>query len=31
MARYTSLGSGAPFALFFSKKDRKYVEKYQKM
>lgn len=25
------LGSGAPFALFFSKKDRKYVEKYQKM
>mgnify|MGYP004665419965 FL=1 len=24
-------GSGAPFALFFSEKDRKYVEKYQKM
>ena len=24
-------GSGAPFALFFSKKDRKYVEKYQKL
>lgn len=23
--------SGTPFALFFSKKDRKYVEKYQKI